>query len=57
MAKGKYRLVWDREVIQKALAWYDGALVDRFGTIVVIGALLEETMPMLRRHIKITNAS
>jgi hypothetical protein len=57
MAKGKYRLVWDREVIQKALAWYNGALVDRIGTIGVIGVLLEETMPMLRRHIKIPNTS
>jgi hypothetical protein len=50
MVKGRYRLVWDREVIQKALAWYNGALVDRFGTIVEIGALQEDAMPMLRRH-------
>jgi hypothetical protein len=50
-------LVWDREVIQKAFVWYNGALVDRIGTIGVVGVLLEETMPMLRRHIKVPNAS
>ena len=58
MAKGKYRLVCDREVIQKAFAWYNGALGDRIGTIGPVGARLEDAMPMLRRrHIKVPNTS
>jgi len=50
MAKGRYRFVWDREIIQKIFAWYNGALIDTIGTIVPVGVLLEDTMPMLRRH-------
>jgi hypothetical protein len=58
MAKGKYRLVCDREVIQKAFVWYNGALGDSIDTIGPVGARLKEAMPMLRRrHIKIPNAS
>lgn len=48
----------DREVIQKAFVWYNGALGDRIDTISPIGAQLEEAMPMLRKkHIKVPNPS
>jgi hypothetical protein len=58
MAKGNYRLVCNREVVQKAFVWYKGALGDGIGTIGPVGARLEDAMPMLRReHIKAPNAS
>lgn len=58
MAKGKYRLVRDREVIQKAFARYNGALGDSIDPVGPVGATLEEAMPMLwRRHMKAPNAS
>jgi hypothetical protein len=58
MAKGKYRLVCDREVIQKAFVWYNRALGDSVDTIGPVGAQLEEAMPVLRkRHFKVPNAS
>jgi hypothetical protein len=58
MAKEKYRLVCDREVIQKAFVWYNGALGDSIDAIGPVGAPLEDAMPMLRRrHIKVLYAS
>jgi hypothetical protein len=51
-------LVCDREVIQKAFVWYNGALGDSIDTIGPVGAPLEDAMPMLRRrHIKVPNGS
>lgn len=58
MAMRKYRLVWDREVIQKAVARYNGALSDSIDTVGPVSARLEEAMPMLRtRHIKVPKAA
>lgn len=58
MDKGKHRLAWDREVVQKAFVWYDGALCDRIDTIGPVGVQLEDAMPMLRRgNIKVPNPS
>jgi hypothetical protein len=57
MAKGKYRLVCDREVIQKAFVWYNGTLGDSIDAIGPVGAQLEDAMPMLRRDIKVPNTS
>lgn len=56
--QGKHRLAWDREVVQKAFVWYDGALCDRIDTIGPVGVQLEDAMPMLRRgNIKVPNPS
>jgi hypothetical protein len=49
MAKDKYVLVGDREVIQKAFVWNNGALGDSIDPIGPIGARLEDAVPMLRR--------
>jgi hypothetical protein len=58
MAKGKYRLFCDGEVIQEAFVRYNGALGYRIGTIGPAGGLLEEAMPMLRRrYVNVPNAS
>jgi hypothetical protein len=57
MAMWKYRLVCDREVVQKAFVWYKGALGDSIDTIGPVGAQLEDAMPVLRRHIKVPNTS
>jgi len=57
MAKWEYRLVCDREVIQKAFIWYKGALSDSIDTIGPVGAQLEDAMPVLRRHIRVPNTS
>jgi hypothetical protein len=45
--KGKYCLVRDRKVIRKAFVWYNGTLGNKRRTIVVVGVLLEDAMPML----------
>jgi hypothetical protein len=45
--KGKYRLVRDRKVICKAFIWYNGTLGNKSRTILVVGVLLEDAMPML----------
>jgi hypothetical protein len=47
MNKGKYRLVRDRKVIRKAFVWYNGTLGNKGRTILVVGVLLEDAMPML----------
>jgi hypothetical protein len=47
MNKGKYRLVRDRKVIRKAFVWYKGTLGNKRRTVVVVGVLLEDAMPML----------
>lgn len=49
---GKYHLMWDCEVVQEALLWYNWTLGDKRRTIGVVGPLLEEAMPMLQiKHI------
>lgn len=47
MPMGKYRLVCDREVIQKTFVWYNRALGDCIDAIGPVGAQLEKAMPML----------
>ena len=47
MNKGKYRLVRDRKVICEAFVWYYGTLGNKRRTIVVVGVILENAMPML----------
>jgi hypothetical protein len=57
VSKGHYRLARDFKVIYKVLLWYNGTLGDKSRTIVVVGGLLEEAMPMLQeKHIKIPKA-
>ena len=46
--KGKYHLMRDCKVVQELLLWYNWTLSDKRRTIVVVGCLLEEAMPMLQ---------
>jgi hypothetical protein len=38
------------EFVVEGLGWYNRALVDESATVGVIGAMLEETMPMLQEY-------
>lgn len=49
-------MVQDREVIRKTFVWYKGTLGDIRSSILVVGVLLEDAMPMLYGgHIKVPN--
>ncbi len=58
MNKKKYRLVRDSKVVRKTFVWYNGTLGDKRRTILIVGVLLEEAMPMLwGGYIKVPNSS
>jgi hypothetical protein len=53
VSKGHYCLVRDFKVIYKVVIGYNGTLSDKGRTVVIVGGLLEEAMPMLKgKHVK-----